>query len=72
MEALKRLRKQLRRCRIMTVWIYGEPLTGETKLYCSSDDATVYDEPSMEWQQMRDRIFNTPDKGDTPHENDPR
>ena len=64
---LKRLWRRLCR-RTMTVRIYGEALTGETHFHCSlPGDATIYEGTSAEWQQMRDRVFNTP-KGGPSHD----
>lgn len=66
--SLKRLWQRLRRRRTMTVRIYGEALTGETRFYCSvPDDANIYEGDNVEWQRTRDRIFNTPNKGTTHH-----
>ncbi len=63
---LKRLWRRL--CHRRTMKIYGESYSGETRLYCGlPDGATIRDSDSVEWQQMRDRVFNAP-KGGPSHD----
>ncbi len=56
---LKRLWRRKRRRRTMTMRICGKPLSGETTFHCDlPPNATIYEDVDVEWQQMRDRVFD--------------